>query len=497
MDASLPVSAIRWLVRPLPCRVVLTVLLAACLAIGGDGASAAELQVHSAAEIHRALKRAQPGDVLVMADGAWDDQAIKFTGQGTKDKPITLRAQTPGKVQLRGRSRITVDGQYLVISGLWFGDASSTDDIVSITGTENRFTDSAIVAPMRGGKWVHFRGGQRNRMDHCYLAGHAPQDVTVQVQVDRQTPNHHRIDHNHFGPRPPLGKNGGETIRIGYSSQSLWNSRTIVEHNLFDRCDGELEIISSKSCENVYRYNTFRDCAGTLTLRHGDRCIVDGNYFLGLHGGKRSGGVRVIGRQHTIINNYFENLQPLAGGVVTLTAGVPDSPLAGYWQVQGGLVAHNTFANVDLPAVQLDGGYDRDANRVLLAENVVLANNLMWSGDGDAASATWVAGRAGRGFQATGNVGFGAEPGETVADAFRQLDPQMIRTGDGVWQPSVGSPLRGAALPVTAVEQDIHGQPRPPQHVDVGCDQASDEPVINVPLTVDAVGPRWDVPGER
>src|SRR3546814_2439514 len=26
--------------------------------------------------------------------------------------------------------------------------------------------------------------------------------------------NGHRIDHNYFGPRPPLGSNGGETIRI-------------------------------------------------------------------------------------------------------------------------------------------------------------------------------------------------------------------------------------------------------------------------------------------
>jgi len=58
------------------------------------------------------------------------------------------------------------------------------------------------------------------------------------------------------------------------------NSRAVVESNLFDRCDGELEIISSKSCENVYRHNTFLDCAGMLTLRHGNRCTVEGNFFI-------------------------------------------------------------------------------------------------------------------------------------------------------------------------------------------------------------------------
>jgi poly(beta-D-mannuronate) lyase len=120
---------------------------------------------------------------------------------------------------------------------------------------------------------------KRNRVDHCYLEGHAPADVKMQVEVDKTEPNEHRIDHNHFGPRPPLGKNGGETIRLGYSHQSMNNSRTVVEENLFEKCDGEIEIISSKSCENIYRGNTFRDSEGCLTLRHGNRCTIDGNYF--------------------------------------------------------------------------------------------------------------------------------------------------------------------------------------------------------------------------
>ncbi|NND98671.1 MAG: hypothetical protein HKN47_15220 [Pirellulaceae bacterium] len=30
-----------------------------------------------------------------------------------------------------------------------------------------------------------------------------------------ETIRRHRIDHNHFGARPELGRNGGETIRIG------------------------------------------------------------------------------------------------------------------------------------------------------------------------------------------------------------------------------------------------------------------------------------------
>src|SRR5207244_1424879 len=131
-------------------------------------------------------------------------------------------------------------------SGLSFPDSNSKDDVIQIKGSGNRVTDCAVVAPHRAGVFVHFMTGQHNRLDHCYFEGHDPEGVRLQVEVE-DTPNEDRIDHNHFGPRPPLGRNGGETIRIGYSYQQTKNSRTIVEHNLFERCDGEIEVISSKS----------------------------------------------------------------------------------------------------------------------------------------------------------------------------------------------------------------------------------------------------------
>lgn len=83
-------------------------------------------------------------------------------------------------------------------------------------------------------------------------------------------PNYHRIDHNYFGERSALGVNGGETIRIGTSTWSMFDSFTVVENNIFDKCDGETEIISNKSCKNIIQKNLFFECDGTLTLRHGN-----------------------------------------------------------------------------------------------------------------------------------------------------------------------------------------------------------------------------------
>jgi poly(beta-D-mannuronate) lyase len=81
-----------------------------------------------------------------------------------------------------------------------------------------------------------------------------------------------------------------------------------VERNLFEECNGETEIISSKSCGNTYRYNTFRKCQGTLTLRHGNRCLVEGNFFFG-EGVSSTGGIRVIGEDHRMQNNYLTGLK--------------------------------------------------------------------------------------------------------------------------------------------------------------------------------------------
>ena len=61
------------------------------------------------------------------------------------------------------------------------------------------------------------------------LRDRMPHTMRLQVEVDKDHPNDHLIDHNHFGPRPPLGANGGETMRIGYSYQSMLKSRTVVD----------------------------------------------------------------------------------------------------------------------------------------------------------------------------------------------------------------------------------------------------------------------------
>lgn len=425
--------------------------------------------------------RLDPGDVCLLPDATWTDQKLVFKANGTREKPVLLKPFTPGKFILTGKSSLTIEGDWLIIDGLVFKDLGLEDgDGVVLKGNNNRITNCVFD----GGtpKFLLRVFGTRHRIDHCYFANKTSGEPTLQVEVDEKTSNYHRIDRNHFGYRAPLGRNGGETIRVGYSFQSLWNSRTTVEENLFERCDGEIEIISSKSCENVYRANTFRDCDGMLTLRHGNRNLVDGNFFFG--GGKRgSGGIRVIGEDHVIINNYIENVQQ---GGIWLTTGVPDGKLNQYYQADRAIVAHNTIVASAGPYLDLSAGLG-GAGRTIKPRGVTIANNLFVLGEGG----QLLKGEEGADWKWASNLASSPRPLDVQRAGIQIADARLARGVGGLLRPSAQSPARGAGTgSLPADKTDIDGQPRPAQP-DIGCDQQSDAPVKSRPLSAADVGPTW------
>ena len=163
---------------------------------------------------------------------------------------------------------------------------------------------------------------------------------------NNSTPDYSKIHHNYFADRVPVdndvnGLNDQDAIRIGTSTTSLSDSFTEIYDNLFNNWAGEVEIISNKSGSNKYYNNTFRDYQGTLTLRHGNNAEVFGNYFFG-NENTFSGGVRIIGEDHKVYNNYFEGLRyrkPNGSGSNTTGAlnvmnGIENSALNQYYQVK-------------------------------------------------------------------------------------------------------------------------------------------------------------------
>jgi poly(beta-D-mannuronate) lyase len=292
-------------------------------------------------ELPGLIGQAQPGDRIELAAGLYSGQRLVLRGHGQPGAPIVIAAAQPGACVMAGNSEIRLDGHDLRLDGFYF----SAGGHIRLTGERHALRDIAIeegpTPPEGDTKWLSLYG-REHTVEHCYLAGKKNPGTTLVVWLEKGAERgRHRIARNHFGFRPPLGQNGGETLRIGDSSTSLEIAACVIEDNLFERCNGEIEIISNKSCGNLYRGNTFRGCAGTLTLRHGNVCRVIDNVFLGA-GEPESGGVRIIGEDHWVEGNVFAGLRGKGfRAAISLVQGVANTPLNGYAQVRRAIVTAN------------------------------------------------------------------------------------------------------------------------------------------------------------
>jgi poly(beta-D-mannuronate) lyase len=369
----------------------ISVLIATLAAVLAAPVMAADILVRTQAEYEQAAEGIRPGDTIVLANGEWRDFEILLAGEGTPDRPITLTAETKGKVLLTGLSNLRLAGKHLVVSGLVFKDGySPTNAVIQFRRTKGDYAYHSRVTEVvidhfnnperyEDDMWVAMYG-KHNRFDHNHLEGKSNRGVTLAVRLDsaESLENRHRIDHNYFGPRPILGSNGGETIRIGTSHYSLSDSLTVVENNYFDRCNGEVEIISNKSGSNIFRGNLFFESRGTLTLRHGNNNIVENNVFLG-NRKDHTGGIRVINKGQIVRNNYMHGLtgHRFGGGFVIMN-GVPNSRINRYHQVDGAVIENNSIIDVD--HIELGAGSDEE--RTATPINSVFRANLVYNADG-------------------------------------------------------------------------------------------------------------------
>ncbi|MFZ4620332.1 MAG: polysaccharide lyase 6 family protein [Bacteroidota bacterium] len=480
-------------------KIICAIVLITVLFINGEAKTHI---VTTAAEIKSISSSVQPGDTILLKNGEWKDQEIVLKAEGTEAQPIIMKAETNGEVILNGSSKLRLSGSFITVEGLYFlGGAVEKNAVIEFrTSSENtasncRLTECAIVDynpedTELDTKWVSVYG-TKNRVDHNYFKGKTNQGTMLVVWLNGE-PCGHRIDHNYFGPRPDRDKNGAETIRIGTSDWWRTNARTVVEDNYFYRCNGEVEIISNKSCENVYRRNTFVECAGTLTLRHGDRASVYGNFFFG-NKKRNTGGVRIIGEDHKVYNNYFQDLDgDNTYSALPFMQGVLNSADNGYMQVKNAVVVFNTFVNNAHAIVLGVMGSDKKAS--LPPMNCTIANNLVVTNKGMLLEEK----SAPAGMTYLGNI-FSNVPSSIISSSMdhRTENIEMAIGADGVFRPAPSSVAIGAARgSFPFVTEDIDGQSRPSRK-DVGADQLSTENIKYHPLSPEMVGPQWKLHMER
>ncbi|MBP0904910.1 chondroitinase-B domain-containing protein [Mariniflexile gromovii] len=350
-------------------------------------------------ELNNAIKNCKAGDQIIMANGVWKDVEIKFYGKGTKENPITLTAETIGKVTIEGISNLKIGGSNLIVNGLYFKNGYTPSKNVIQFKIDNKIADNCTVTqcviegftqPDRdvSDHWVEF-WGRHNELSHCYLTGKSNFGPTIMVRLEgnENIYNYHHITNNHFGPRPRKGGPHGETIQLGDSGTSMTPSYTLVSNNFFERCNGEIEVISNKSNFNEYRNNVFFESEGSLVLRHGNYCTIDGNVFIGNDNSTNIGGIRVINTGHWITNNYFYKIKGKEfRSALAVMNGIPKSPLNRYNQVTDVVVAYNSFIDCKSPW-QFSVGSNVSQSDVLPAteirsarpERVVVANNLIYN----------------------------------------------------------------------------------------------------------------------
>jgi poly(beta-D-mannuronate) lyase len=331
------------------------------------------------------------GDTIMMKNGAWTNQSISFKATGTALNPVVLEAETPGNVILNGSSKLAFGGNYIVISGLYFLNGNlSGSDVISFRSSENANNSTlknTVIANYNpslntvDSKWVSIYG-TNNTVDHCSFENKNNSGTLLVVWLTSGVTVNHRITNNYFGYRNSNldingdELNGQEIIRVGDSSTSMTFANCNVTGNFFEKCNGEIEVISNKSCGNLYSNNLFLECKGMLTLRHGNNCSVAGNYFFG-NGVSDSGGVRIIGENHKVYNNYFENLRGTGyRAALCMVRGKQNSALNEYYQVKNALVAFNTMINC---SQSFSINYNSSSTITLPPINSVIAHNHIYN----------------------------------------------------------------------------------------------------------------------
>jgi poly(beta-D-mannuronate) lyase len=291
---------------------------------------------------------------------------------------------------------------------------------------------------------------------------------------------HDRVDHNYF-LKETYPEEGGEAVRVGLSTRALSSGFTLFEYNLFEECNGDPEVISNKSCDNTFRYNTFRNNAGSLVLRHGNRSLVYGNFFI-----NNAGGIRFYGDFHKIYNNYLQGgTGKGTESTIFVTSGCTEDDTgrgADCNRPDGVIVAFNTLVNNSTSVVIGSTG------RPLPPKNCVIANNIIQTDSGKLVEFNVTP----LNFIWRGNVVWGsADEGDMPPSGFVRLDPRLSPNADGLFRLPRSSPAVNKSVgegSFSYVGEDMDGQRRAGPK-DVGADEFSRRRVIQRPLGPADVGP--------
>ncbi len=475
----------------------------------------AQTTYHNFSDFKDAVANAKPGDEIILAEGRYNAESITMSSvTGTADMPVIIRAESIGSdtldagtyFDLRHCSYITIQGFVINITEKSNTFKIQTCDHIRITQNtldgsgEDYYKDDGVSR--NSSVWINLQSlwddpvglSHHNQIDHNTFKNKHTLGNMIRVDGTNElyVSQYDVIEFNYFKNMGPRAENEMEAIRIGWSAMSQSDGYTRVSNNLFEECNGDPEIISVKCNKNTISHNTFRRCQGTLSLRHGNESLVEGNFFFG-EGVEGTGGLRIYGSDHRIINNYFEGLTGTKWHApITLTNGDVEEgsgSLSNHFRIERAILANNTLVN-NMHGIEV--GFDNSGKYSKPPRDVILAYNII-SGDTNSLvnyinppdNITWVKNLMFP--EEDANIGNGVTFSEVEAIV---LNPNLSMNDTLGYYKSTDSTAKyiPAFEPVGNIVQDIDGQARL-SNTNYGADEFSLASVAYKPLTPLDVGP--------
>lgn len=484
------------------------------------------------------LPNLDSGDIVVLHSGTYGSLNKTLVSTIADDAtaqsdPVFVYAEVNGGVDVAAPSQITLQGRGIVLAGLDFISGSGMLDNggtapawIIRTAADSRHMVVSNVRFLNAtagddyGHWIYAEGFNHT-IEYCSFEGKSTRNATVAfkrstAEAGITTLRNHRLRFCYFGPREcSTTENGFETIRIGDSSSQAHDMNVTVERNVFYRAiwrnDGQqpndMEIISNKSKGNRILHNTFLESYGQITLRHGDACDVDGNFVFGggFYSGStialntantRQGGVRIIGQDHAVRNNYFVNLAGtnlraalcLMAGATSWTDGDGSGGDNGYESAANASIYNNTF--IDCREINL--GF---VNTGSLQPTGVRIYNNAWQGSGTSngivrnASFTPAGSGGNYIYHPGGTYGWTGLAASTYTST---VSPAITESFDHYKIPTSSSPLLDAANTTLVATNDIRNLTRPASGKDIGSFERELAGSGLRPLLRSEVGPGFD-----
>ncbi|MBQ4798629.1 discoidin domain-containing protein [Pseudoalteromonas sp. MMG006] len=282
----------------------------------------------SADDLNDTLAEAAGGDEIIITNsGEISIKNISF------DSPVLIRAESIGALKLENAT--INNSNNITLQGFLFGPSNDVSTLVKIENSTNikilrNYFDHLDVTEgqsslviTQSSQYIEIGYNEFHDKNISVVDGEKNTGSYIKLQYDdgQMTKNAH-IHHNYFNniapyliDGVPAGDSDREAIVMGISSSQDIVTNNVVEYNLFENCDGENEILTIKTSENTFRYNTFKNSMGSLSLRLGHSNEVYGNYFYGTGASDtvsddnyQTGGIRVYGAGHGIYDNYMEGL---------------------------------------------------------------------------------------------------------------------------------------------------------------------------------------------